>query len=88
MRVAFHLRFHRRFLAVGIVSCILQLSRLTLVKRLTVEAVAEKLARHPELVRRWLRSGRLRGERVGWSWTVTQTDLDRFVRQQPQRRRR
>jgi len=59
-----------------------------MMKRLTVDAIAAKLGRHPELVRRWLRSGRLKGERLGWSWTITQAELDRFTRTQPQRRRR
>ena len=44
-------------------------------KRLTVDEIARKLARHPELVRRWLREGRLRGERIGWSWTSPQPNL-------------
>jgi excisionase family DNA binding protein len=58
------------------------------VKRLTVDEIAQKLARHPELVRRWLREGRLRGERIGWSWTITSAELDRFKRKAPGRRRR
>jgi excisionase family DNA binding protein len=58
------------------------------VKRLTVDEIAEKLARHPELVRRWLREGRLRGERIGWSWTITPAELERFKRTLPGRRRR
>jgi len=55
---------------------------------MTVEQVAQRLSRNPELVRRWLRSGRLKGERIGWSWLVTQNDVDRFARSAPQRRRR
>lgn len=55
--------------------------------RLTVEQVAIKLKRNPELVRRWLRTGRLKGERVGWSWTITPAEVDRFVRAEPQRRK-
>jgi excisionase family DNA binding protein len=58
------------------------------VKRLTVDQIARKLERHPELVRRWLRAGRLRGERIGWSWIVTPSELERFKRVQPRRRRR
>ena len=72
-----------------IVSCILQLFvNCVRLKRLTVDQIAEKLQRHPELVRRWLRSGRLRGERIGWSWTVLPGELDRFRRELPIRRRR
>jgi hypothetical protein len=57
-------------------------------RRLTVDQIAAKLQRHPELIRRWLRSGDLRGERIGWSWTVTPSELERFRRMQPPRRRR
>ena len=70
-------------------SCILQLFvDYVVLKRLTVDQIAEKLQRHPELVRRWLRSGRLHGERIGWSWTVLPRDLERFRRELPIRRRR
>ena len=72
-----------------IVSCILQLFvDCVRLKRLTVDQIAEKLQRHPELVRRWLRSGRLRGERIGWSWTVLPSEFERFRRELPIRRRR
>jgi len=57
-------------------------------RRLTVDQIALKLDRHPELVRRWLRAGRLRGERIGWSWTVTPAELERFKQSQPKRRAR
>ena len=58
------------------------------VQRLTVDEIAERLARNPELIRRWLREGRLRGERIGWSWTITPAELERFKRAAPRRRRR
>jgi hypothetical protein len=58
------------------------------VRRLTVDQIAAKLQRHPELVRRWLRTGRLHGERIGWSWTVSPQEFERFKRAQPQRRGR
>ena len=58
------------------------------VKRLTVNEIADKLQRNPELVRRWLRSGQLKGERIGWSWTITPAELERFKHSQPQRRAR
>ena len=57
-------------------------------ERLTVDEIAKKLRRNPELIRRWLREGRLRGERIGWSWTITPAELDRFKRTAPERRRR
>lgn len=57
-------------------------------RRLTVDQIAARIKRHPELVRRWLRAGVLRGERIGWSWTVTPSELERFTRVQPRRRRR
>jgi excisionase family DNA binding protein len=55
---------------------------------LTVGEVAAKVRRHPELVRRWLRSGRLRGRRIGWSWLVRPSDVEAFVRSEPERRKR
>jgi excisionase family DNA binding protein len=55
---------------------------------LTVEEVARRLRRHPELVRRWLRDGRLKGLTFGRSWIISEGELARFERQQPARRRR
>jgi len=37
---------------------------------LNVEQVAEALETHPEVVRRWLRNGRIRGFKVGRAWHV------------------
>jgi excisionase family DNA binding protein len=53
----------------------------------TIEAAA-RLRRHPELVRRWLRDGRLRGEQSGRDWLVTEREIARFLRTEPQRRAR
>jgi len=58
------------------------------VVRLTVTEVAKRLARHPELVRRWLREGRLRGEQYGREWLVTEREVERFHRAEPERRKR
>ena len=49
---------------------------------------ARQLRRNPELVRRWLREGRLKGLTFGRSWVIPERELDRFVKQQPARRRR
>lgn len=49
---------------------------------LTVEQVAERLQVHPETVRRWLRTGRLRGVRLGGSklgYRVSEEELERLI---------
>ncbi|HLZ73350.1 MAG TPA: helix-turn-helix domain-containing protein [Dehalococcoidia bacterium] len=49
---------------------------------LTVKEVAERLGTHPETVRRWLQSGRLRGYRPGGDklgWRVRREDLEQYI---------
>ena len=49
---------------------------------LTVEQVADQVQVSQETVRRWLRTGRLRGVRPGGSkigWRVRSSDVDRFL---------
>ncbi len=49
---------------------------------LTVPEVAERIRVSPELVRRWLRQGRLRGVRLGGTrlgWRILDADLERFL---------
>lgn len=53
---------------------------------LTVEEAARRLDRHPELVRQWLREGRLKGERFGHMWSVSERELMRFLRVEPRKR--
>ncbi|MGH2451627.1 MAG: helix-turn-helix domain-containing protein [Candidatus Limnocylindria bacterium] len=55
-------------------------------KLYTVEQAARWLGRNPQLVRRWLREGRLRGERFGRAWLLTHDELRRFRRSEPERR--
>lgn len=55
---------------------------------LTVEEVAKRLDRSEELVRRWLREGRMWGQLFGRSWMVQESELDRFRRHEPERRTR
>ena len=57
-------------------------------KYLTPDTVAERLHRNPELVRRWIREGRLPAEKVGRSWAVSERELERFQRNEPARRDR
>jgi excisionase family DNA binding protein len=54
----------------------------------TSTAAAVRLGRHPELVRRWMRQGRLRAVKVGREWLVAERDLLRFERDDPRRRTR
>jgi excisionase family DNA binding protein len=53
---------------------------------LTPEQVAEYLQVHVETVRRWLRSGELRGINLGGRsrWRVRREDLQRFIDSQPE----
>ncbi len=50
---------------------------------LTVEDVAKRLRMGPETVRRYLRSGELKGIRFGYKagWRVTEEDLAAFIEQ-------
>jgi excisionase family DNA binding protein len=43
---------------------------------LTVPEAARRVGRDPETVRRWIRSGRLRSERVGTQHLIDEADLD------------
>jgi len=59
------------------------------VKWLTVPEVARRLNRHPVLIRRWIKEGRLRATRFGVrEWFITPADFARFKRNQPERRAR
>ena len=46
---------------------------------LTVPEAARRVGRNPETVRRWIRSGRLRSERVGTQHLVHEAELDRLI---------
>jgi excisionase family DNA binding protein len=51
---------------------------------LTVPEVAEKLRVKPETVRRWLRSGALRGRQMGGrrgGYRIATSEVDRFFRE-------
>jgi excisionase family DNA binding protein len=41
---------------------------------ITVPEAARKVGRHPETIRRWIRSGRLRSERVGTQHLVDEEE--------------
>jgi excisionase family DNA binding protein len=65
-------------------------SIITTVRRygfLSVDEAARRLHRNPELVRRWLREGRLKGLTFGRSWVIPERELARFEKHQPKRRR-
>jgi excisionase family DNA binding protein len=52
---------------------------------LTVEEIAERLNLSTETIRRWLRSGRLRGIRIGArraGWRIPERDLAAYLRDQ------
>lgn len=46
---------------------------------LTVPQAAEKVGRNPETVRRWIRAGRLRAERVGTQHLIDEGELAELV---------
>ena len=50
---------------------------------ITVPEAARRIGRHPETIRRWIRSGRLRAERVGTQHLVRPEDLDAFAADEP-----
>lgn len=62
------------------------------VRRLSVPEAAKRLGRHPEMVRIWLRNGRIRGEKFGAGkggvWMISERELARFLKTQPERRGR
>jgi len=54
----------------------------------SVEMAAKALRRNPELLRRWLRDGRLHGEKFGRDWFIPRDTLRRFKAAEPARRKR
>ena len=46
---------------------------------LTVPEAARRIHRNPETVRRWIREGRLRTQRVGTQYLVDEADLDAMI---------
>jgi len=55
---------------------------------MTVDQVAKHLKRHRELIYRWLSEGRLKGKKIGTTWIVSERELARFKKDQPERRKR
>lgn len=46
---------------------------------LTVPEAARRVGRNPETVRRWIRSGRLRSQKVGTQHLIDEEELDALV---------
>jgi excisionase family DNA binding protein len=46
---------------------------------LTVPEAARRVGRNPETVRRWIRDGKLRSEKVGTQHLIDERDLEAFV---------
>jgi excisionase family DNA binding protein len=46
---------------------------------LTVPQAARRVGRDPETIRRWIRSGRLRAEKIGTQHVIEEQDLDALV---------
>jgi excisionase family DNA binding protein len=52
---------------------------------LTVEDIAERLNLSPETIRRWLRTGRLHGIRIGArraGWRIPERNFDQYLQNQ------
>jgi excisionase family DNA binding protein len=47
----------------------------------TVEQAAEILHSHPETVREWLRTKKLKGVLAGRRWRIKESDLEAFLRE-------
>jgi excisionase family DNA binding protein len=45
----------------------------------TVPEAAKRVGRDPETVRRWIRSGKLRSQKVGTQYLIDEGDLDSFT---------
>ncbi len=43
---------------------------------LTVPEAARRISRNPETIRRWIRAGRLRSQKIGTQYLVEEADLD------------
>ena len=43
--------------------------------KITVEEAARYVARHPETIKRWIRSGRLTAHKLGLVWYIDPADL-------------
>ena len=48
---------------------------------LTVKEMAEYLKMNPQVVRRWLREGRLPGIKMGKEWRAAKEDIDAMLKQ-------
>ena len=50
---------------------------------LTPEQAAERLAVAPKTIRDWLRTGKLKGRKLGGNklWRIREADLDSFIRE-------
>jgi excisionase family DNA binding protein len=46
---------------------------------LTVPSAADRIGRDPETIRRWIRAGKLRAQRVGTQHMIDEGDLDRIA---------
>jgi len=51
------------------------------VELITVSQVAEYLRIHPEVIRRWLREGKLQGHKVGGVWRIDKAVIDTMLKE-------
>ena len=53
-------------------------------ERYTIEEVAAKLKFEPRTVQGWLKSGKLKGKKIGGEWRITEAAVKKFLGEPPQ----
>jgi excisionase family DNA binding protein len=53
-------------------------------KLYTVEEAASFLSIHPVTLRIWLRTGKIKGVKVGREWRIPEMELEAFTKRQPE----
>lgn len=48
-------------------------------KKLTTREIANYLRMDQQMVRYYLRTGQIKGKKIGTDWFVSQKDLDRYI---------
>lgn len=49
-------------------------------KLLTPEDAAKILLIKPDTLRKWLRTGKFKGVKIGWLWRIRESDLEAFLK--------
>jgi len=49
----------------------------------TVEEAAQILSIHPDTLRIWLRTGKIKGVKIGRGWRISETELEALTKKEP-----